>query len=51
MPEHETTINMHDNGVRWTCTCGAIGRWPVADGSAQQEASAHIQREMRKAND
>jgi len=41
MPEHETTVTTFSNGVRWNCTCGAMGRWDVADGSAQQEAYAH----------
>lgn len=40
--KHETTVSTFDNTVRWNCTCGAMGRWPVADGSAQQEAATHV---------
>lgn len=40
-PVHQTTITRFDNGVRTTCTCGWIDRWPVADGSAQEAAAAH----------
>lgn len=44
MTSHETTVTTFDTGVRWNCTCGATGRWDVADGSAQQEAYAHKSR-------
>lgn len=44
MNTHETTVKTFDNTVRWNCTCGAMGRWPVADGSAQQEADEHKRR-------
>lgn len=39
--QHTTKIETFDFGVRVTCTCGWIDRWPEADGSAQQAAAAH----------
>lgn len=44
MSEHVTKVENFDNGVKASCTCGWIDRWPIADGSAQQSAAAHKER-------
>lgn len=41
MSQHITKVENFDYGVRASCTCGWIDRWPEADGSAQQSAAAH----------
>ena len=48
MSQHITKVQTFDTGVRVTCTCGWIDRWPVADGSAQQSAAAHKARNQEK---
>lgn len=48
MSAHTTKVENFDNGVKASCTCGWIDRWPVADGSAQQSAAAHKARHPEK---